>query len=409
VRLSPSLAILRTQPDERLVALARAGSEAAFAAIIERYRREMLRACRRLLPEARAEDAAQQAFISAWTAIQRGDVVLNVAPWLMTIARNTALNALRVQGYEYDELRESLGVSEAPERELERREVMRQTLAGLASLPERQRQALLRSAVEGTPQAEIARAMGLSDGAVRQLVVRARASLRSAAAAAMPAPLIGWAAAGHGGSAGTSDLVERVGALVAGSGAGAVVAKAGVVAVVAGTIAVAPSLVHHHTARAGAESAPQLSRDAAAGSHRRSSQPRVTARHASAPTTIHPATVAVAATSTAKHATGRNPHTPSSQRPEKDRPTASSDSAESGDSAVTSSDGDGASGDGSSTDDGSSSSTGGDGPAGTDGSGTDRAPQDGQDGATGAVSVPAPAVSVPAPGERTTVEDDADG
>src|SRR4051794_34395092 len=163
MRLSPSIAILRAQPDDRLVALARDGSEAAFAALVERYRRLVLRACRRILPEARAEDATQQVFLAAWKALGRGDDVHELRPWLLRIARNTSLNALRNPGYDHDELRESLRVSEAPEAELERRDVVRQTLAGLAALPERQREALLRSAVSGASHADIARDLGLTE------------------------------------------------------------------------------------------------------------------------------------------------------------------------------------------------------------------------------------------------------
>jgi hypothetical protein len=51
---SPSLTLLRTQSDDRLVALASAGHERAFEAIVERYRRALLRAARLVLPEARA-------------------------------------------------------------------------------------------------------------------------------------------------------------------------------------------------------------------------------------------------------------------------------------------------------------------------------------------------------------------
>ena len=70
---SPSIVLLRTQSDARLIALAREGHERAFEAIVERYRRPLLRHCRRLLPEARAEDALQQALVSAWGALRRGD------------------------------------------------------------------------------------------------------------------------------------------------------------------------------------------------------------------------------------------------------------------------------------------------------------------------------------------------
>ena len=186
---SPSLVLLRSQSDARLVALARDGHELAFEAIVERYRRQLMRTCRRVLPEARAEDALQQALLAAWTAIDRGDEVRELRPWLHRIAHNTSLNLLRQSGYDYDQLQESLRIADAPGDELERRAVMRQTLQGLASLPPRQREALLAIAIEGRSQDEVAGDLGLSTGAVRQLVHRARSSLRAAATAVVPLPL----------------------------------------------------------------------------------------------------------------------------------------------------------------------------------------------------------------------------
>ena len=101
-----------------------------------------------MLPEGRAEDALQQALLAAWTALQRGDEVRELRPWLYRIVHNTSLNALRVSGYDYAELHEAMRIADAGEDELERRAVMRQTLASLAALPERQREALMRTAVE---------------------------------------------------------------------------------------------------------------------------------------------------------------------------------------------------------------------------------------------------------------------
>src|SRR5215207_4961886 len=80
---SPSITLLRTQSDDRLVALARAGHERAFEAIVERYRRPLLRAARRVLPEGRAEDALQQALLAASRALQRGDEVRDLRAWLL--------------------------------------------------------------------------------------------------------------------------------------------------------------------------------------------------------------------------------------------------------------------------------------------------------------------------------------
>ena len=134
---SPSLTLLRTQSDDRLVALAGAGHERAFEAIVERYRRPLLRAARRVLPESRAEDALQHALIAAWSALQRGDEVRELRAWLYRIVHNTALNALRGNGYDYDELEDTLRITDAGDDELERRAVVRQTLASIAASAKR--------------------------------------------------------------------------------------------------------------------------------------------------------------------------------------------------------------------------------------------------------------------------------
>ena len=224
---SPSTVLLRTQSDERLVALARGGHDRAFEAIVERYRRPLLRACRRILPEARAEDALQQALMAAWAGLARGDDVVELRPWLFRIVRNTALNQLRVSGYDLDELVETLSSADDPEDEVVRRAVVRQTLAAVAALPDRQREALLRTAIEGQAQADVARDLGLTSTAMRQLVHRARVSVRAAATALVPMPVATWLASA-GGATATATL-----------------AKAGTVAVLAGGAVTAPTLIHH--------------------------------------------------------------------------------------------------------------------------------------------------------------------
>jgi RNA polymerase sigma factor (sigma-70 family) len=261
---SPSVKLLRTQSDDRLRALAADGHERAFEAIVERYRRQLLRHCRRYLPEARAEDALQQALMSAWSALQRGDDVRELRPWLHRIVHNTSLNALRAAGYDYEQLRDTLRGGGGPAELAERSAVVRQTLAGLAALPERQRDALLKIAVEGRSQDEVAQELGLSHGAVRQLVHRARSSLRAAATAVIPLPLAVWLASAGGGR---GDLVARVGELVAGAGGTATVAKAGAVAALAGGAVGGPAVVDriadspHKSARIAAIATPARADD----------------------------------------------------------------------------------------------------------------------------------------------------
>jgi len=238
----PSTVLLLTQSDARLVALARTGHDRAFEAIVERYRRPLLRACLRILPEARAEDALQQALVAAWTALRRGDEVDELRPWLYRIARNTALNQLRIAGYDLEELVDTLGAASDPEEEVARRAVVRQTLAAVAALPERQRDALLRTAVHGHGQDEVARDLGLTDTAVRQLVHRARVAVRATATAAVPLPAAAWFASA---GARVEPMAGRIADLLTGAGAGATVtlAKAGTAAVLAGGAVGAPSIV----------------------------------------------------------------------------------------------------------------------------------------------------------------------
>jgi RNA polymerase sigma factor (sigma-70 family) len=195
-----STAILRTQSDARLAALARERHERAFEAIVERYRKPLLRHCRRFLPETRAEDAVQQTFLNAWSALGNGAHIEDLRAWLYRISRNAALDAAKRAGYDYSELSDGLQLTPAPDDEIERRWVVRETLGGMAALPAGQREALLRTAVEGHSRADIARDMQISEGAVRQLVHRARAALRAAATAVTPMPFATWASGiGSGG------------------------------------------------------------------------------------------------------------------------------------------------------------------------------------------------------------------
>jgi RNA polymerase sigma factor (sigma-70 family) len=255
--MTPALSatILRTQTDARLLALAERGQERAFEAIVERYRRPMFRYCGRFLPESGAEDAVQQAFLNAWSAIRDGTEVHDLRRWLYRIARNAALDAAHKAGYDYDQLSEALRLSPGPEAEIERRWVIRETLAGVAALPARQRDALLRTAVQGQSQAKIAHELQITERAVGQLVHRARAAMRAAATALTPPPLVNWAL-GLGGR--RSTIAEAIGDLATAGGAaggaslslkaGSIVAAAGLLAAGSGWDRLRPSVTRSPSA-----------------------------------------------------------------------------------------------------------------------------------------------------------------
>jgi RNA polymerase sigma factor (sigma-70 family) len=224
--------VLRSQSDERLVDLARAGSEPAFEAIVARYRAPLLRYCRRILPEARAEDAVQQAFVSAFAALRRDDAHLDLRPWLYRIAHNTALNVLRDRGLRHAELEERLDGVERPDQAMERRQRLREVVAAVKALPERQRDAVLLREFEGRSYDEIAVALGVTGGAVRQLLNRARATLRAGVTAVTPLPLMVRLCSAEG-----EPTAARVGELVGAGGTGALVTKVAATALVTGAVA----------------------------------------------------------------------------------------------------------------------------------------------------------------------------
>ena len=85
--------------DEQLVQRCHAGSEAAFAEIVERHEAALRRHCARILGRTAAEDAVQDAFVSAWIALRANASVSELRPWLMVIARRKALTLKRRSRY----------------------------------------------------------------------------------------------------------------------------------------------------------------------------------------------------------------------------------------------------------------------------------------------------------------------
>jgi RNA polymerase sigma factor (sigma-70 family) len=254
-----SIRLLSAQSDERLLALAGEGHERAFEALVHRYRRPLLRYCRGMgLSETRAEDVLQQALLQAWLALSRGTDVRDLKPWLYRIVHNTAVNAMRGASERHGELTEAIHAraAVAGQSDLERKIAMRDALTDVAALPQMQRQAIFLTAVDGQSHDEVASALGISLGALRGLLYRARATLRSAAAALTPPPLIEWASRGSGAAGPTA---ERLAELTAGGGAAGMTGlllKGAVVAVTAGAVASGAAVVdHHERARRAAEQA----------------------------------------------------------------------------------------------------------------------------------------------------------
>ena len=186
-----SQASLMHQSDDRLVTLARSGSERAWSEITRRYRRQLRSYCGRFVGSSRAEDAVQQTFLQAFLALRDGaqrDIALRA--WLYRIAHNCSIDLLRKGTPEYEQLDlEYDGVAQPPTL-FEQREEVRRLVARMRDLPAAQRQALALRELEGRSYEEISAQLGHSGSGVRQLIFRARTTLRNGAAAVLPLGLL---------------------------------------------------------------------------------------------------------------------------------------------------------------------------------------------------------------------------
>jgi RNA polymerase sigma factor (sigma-70 family) len=218
--LALSLRFLQTQSDARLVSLARDGHERAFEALIRRYRSQLLAYSRRLASgNTSPEDILQQAMINAWKALTAGSEVRDPRAWLYRIVHNVAISTQRASGEISPDLFNAAGAL-GVEQLVEQRLAARDALEGLAALPELQRRVMLGTALDGHSHDEMASALGLTSGSVRGLIYRARATLRAAAAAVLPTPLVEWALRQPAGRSARSAAIYEA---IAGGGSAGVV------------------------------------------------------------------------------------------------------------------------------------------------------------------------------------------
>jgi RNA polymerase sigma factor (sigma-70 family) len=226
-------ALLRAQSDARLVALTRDGHDAAYEEIVRRYRPRLVRQAAAVVSADRAEDVVQESLTRALAALRSGDAEIALAPWLATIVRNRSLNELRDAPPAHEPLDDRYdGVAQPPQVAAEREEV-RDVVLAISALPPEQRRALVGRELEGLSHAQIATELGVTAGAARGLIFRARAGLREALGALIPLPIVRFLMEA-GAAEATGGAAAGVGAAAAGAGAGGgMKAAVGVLAVLA--------------------------------------------------------------------------------------------------------------------------------------------------------------------------------
>jgi RNA polymerase sigma factor (sigma-70 family) len=219
---------LRFQPDGRLVSLVRAGYESAFEEIFRRYGAALRSYAASIVTAQRADDVTQEAFTKAYLALRDTDKEIQLRPWLYRIVRNTALTDIRDEPKPALELDEARAAGMSPGELAEQRQEISRLMAGLSELPEPQRAAIVMRELEGLSHEQIATSLGLSGGAVRQSIYRARRALREGVGLLVPMPVLRLLL--------EEGFTQGASAAAAGGGAGIAV-KAGVAALLAaGTV-----------------------------------------------------------------------------------------------------------------------------------------------------------------------------
>jgi RNA polymerase sigma-70 factor (ECF subfamily) len=170
-----------------LLAQARRGNAFAFEQIVRRYQQQVYRLALRIVRRhAVADDVAQEAFVRAYRSLHRFDTSRPFGPWIRRIAANLAVSHLRSPRAREEELSESIqapaDAGSDPLGGVIAREAREALGRALSRLPAEQRVVFVLRAMEELTYAEIADALGISEGTVMSRLFRAREKLRVALA-----------------------------------------------------------------------------------------------------------------------------------------------------------------------------------------------------------------------------------
>ncbi len=177
---------MRAQSDQELMArLARQDSR-ALELLYDRYSRAVYSLLLRVTRErTAAEDLLQEAFLRLWRSADSYDPSRgSLGNWLLTVARNLALDQLRSKGEQQRKRENPVEVLPPqivpPQTEewLDERRRAKQVRDLMEGLPASQKQALELAYFEGLSQSEIARALNEPLGTVKTWVRTALRHLR---------------------------------------------------------------------------------------------------------------------------------------------------------------------------------------------------------------------------------------
>ena len=176
--------------EQQWVDAARQGDQSAFEQLVKLYEKRVLALTTRMCKNpADAEEAAQEAFLSAWQGLPffRGDA--SFSTWLYRLASNACVDLLRREGRLQNAAGPSLNDEEAqlevpdtapsPQERAEQAELREQIEAGLQALTPDHRQVLILREMHQLSYDEIAQVLDVDVGTVKSRINRGRKQLRN--------------------------------------------------------------------------------------------------------------------------------------------------------------------------------------------------------------------------------------
>ena len=162
----------------------RRGEAAGAARLFQRYAAPLLRFTGRILGDpAEAEEITQDVFLKLMVRADQYDGRAPVASWLFAIATNACRDRLRLSVRRPSVALEAVTEAREPgipaDERLARRQRREAVRRALSELSLEQREALVLARYHGMPYAEIARALDISEGAVKTRIFRAMEKLKA--------------------------------------------------------------------------------------------------------------------------------------------------------------------------------------------------------------------------------------
>jgi len=168
--------------DEALVALVQRADDAALAELYDRFGRAAYSLAFRILRDhALAEDAVQEAFLSAWrTATRFVPERSKASTWLLMLVHHRAVDLVRREERRRTDTLDEVpdGVDESTEDTVWLRYERERVQAALKTLPDQQREALELAYYGGFTQAELAQRLGEPLGTIKSRMFTGLSRLR---------------------------------------------------------------------------------------------------------------------------------------------------------------------------------------------------------------------------------------